>query len=111
MRRTLWMVVSLVAIAFWLVLSYVPFVALPVLHWPAWSGPVLAGIAAAGLVVFVAIQVWIVVATDQSLVASAEGAAAGFRLSRGREMLRTALPILMTLVLAAFATGTWRALF
>lgn len=111
MRRTLWMVVSLVAVGVWLVLSYMPGVALPALAYPAWSGPLLALAAAAGLLLFLAIQAWIVRATDRAIAGGGKAVAAELGVARGREIIWTALPIVMTLALAAASAGLWRALW
>jgi heme/copper-type cytochrome/quinol oxidase subunit 2 len=103
------MFVSLAVIALWLVLSYSPSIALPTAGYPAWSQSLLAVAGILGLVAFLAIQVWIVRATDRAVVSNA-GAAAGFRLNRRREFVWTALPIAMTAVLALLAVDLWRGL-
>lgn len=101
-------------IALWLVLAYTPAIPRPELSYPAWSTTTLAMLAAAGLVVFLAIQAWIVRATDKFLgddIAPEQAVIlAEFRLSRKREIMLTALPILMTLVVAWLSYPLWASL-
>jgi uncharacterized membrane protein YhdT len=100
MRRTLWMSVSLLLIAGWLILAYAPGIvpSMPTIGWPAWSHTLLALLAGVGALLFVAIQAWIVWATDRSLVASSK-VAAEFGLNRGVEAVLTALPLIFTVLL------------
>jgi hypothetical protein len=58
----------------------------------------MAGALVVALAVFAGIQVWIVYATDRSLKAHPEQMRE-FRLTRGREGVLTALPILLTVLL------------
>ncbi len=101
-------------IALWLILAYVPAIPRPELSYPAWSSTTLAILAAAGLVAFLAIQAWIVRATDEFMGAeiAPEQAAilAEFRLSRRREIILTALPIVMTLAVAWLSYPLWASL-
>lgn len=115
MRRSLWMIVSLVVVVGWLVLAYVPGVALPQVVVPGWLSAPLAVAAAVGLAAFLAIQSYLLNSTDAALRRnSAERgprvAVARFELNRRRELFWTALPIVMTLALAAMAWGLWRTL-
>lgn len=102
MKRTLWMTVTLLVVAGWLLLSYLPGLAerLPALAWPAWSLPILSGLAVLAAVAALAIQAWIVYATDRAL-AVAPAAVKEFNLRRGAEAFWTVLPLLMTVLLVA----------
>jgi hypothetical protein len=110
MRRTVWMIVSLVAVVLWLVLSYAPGVSLPVLAYPAGGGPLLAALAAVGLLAFLAIQGWIVWSTDRAVVGAGKVAAAEMGVRRGRELFWTMLPLAITLAIGAAAAGLWQML-
>ena len=83
---------------------------LPDLEWPAALLPLFSVLLVAAAVAFVAIQLWIVFATDKSLTQHAD-AMREFRLERGREVVLTALPIALTLLLILVALPTVRALF
>ncbi len=100
MRRTLWMVVTSALVAGWLIVSYVPGATAlaPALGWPAWSLPLLRGLAILSALLFVALQIWIVAATDRALVAEA-ATARTFGLRRLPEAFWTAIPALSTLIL------------
>lgn len=95
----------MMAIAAWLVLSYAP-ASLPVIAFPgaqasAWFG----GLAALSLAVFALIQGWLVYATGRLLrrpaTADLRQTVEQFHLSVGREVFWTALPLLITVVMAA----------
>jgi hypothetical protein len=92
------------------VLSYAPATWLPHLQWPAAILPWFGALLAAGALAFLAIQVWLVYATDKSLMQHPE-AMREFKLRRGREMVLTALPIVMTVLLILAALPGVRALF
>ena len=83
----------------WVVLSYAPAAWLPHWQWPQAIQPSFGLFALMGLAVFVVIQVWLVVATDRSLQAHPAGMQE-FNLKRGVESVLTALPILITVLLA-----------
>jgi len=114
-RRWILTIASLGVIALWLVLAYVPSLPRPTLGWPAWSGAPLAVLAGVGLLAFLLIQGYMVRATDQFLSGCAPAEQlviqAEFELDRGREIFWTAMPIVMTLALAAAAWPLWRSLF
>jgi len=99
-RRTLLTVLSVGIIVAWLLLSYAPATWMPQISWPAALLPWMGGLLAVTLVVFLAIQLWIVVATDRALGAHKE-AMRTFGLGRMRELVLTALPIVFTVVLTA----------
>lgn len=112
------MVVSLVVVVLWLALSYMPGISLPELAYPAWSGSLLAVVAGLGLVAFVAIQFWIVQSTDRAVARveadskqNATPEPTSLRVRRGPETFWTALPLVMTVLVATGAVGAWRALF
>lgn len=106
----------LLSVLFWIVLSYVPasLVPLPDLAiLPAGVNPLFRSLSVISLVLFVAIQTWIVRGTLQVLrpldrrrsLAHDE-----FRLSRSREFIWSAIPVVMTLILALASLPTWRSL-
>ena len=70
----------------------------------------MAGVLVVGLVVFAALQLWLVYAPDRSLMAHPEQMRE-FRLTRGREGGLTALPIVLTVLLAWAAWPTIVSLF
>jgi len=110
LRRTLLTILSVALLLAWVVLSYAPATWLPHWQWPAALSAWMAGALVAGLVAFVAIQVWLIYATDRSLKTHPDQMRE-FRLTRGREGALTALPILLTLALAWMAWPTIVSLF
>ncbi len=115
MRRWILTTASLGVIVVWLLLAYMPSLPRPTLGWPAGSGALLALLAGGGLVVFLLIQGWLVRDTDRFLGGNAPAAQvaiqAEFELDKGREVFWTAMPIVMTLGMAALSYGLWRSLF
>ncbi len=115
MRRWILTFVSLGVIGLWLVLAYAPSLPRPTLGWPAWSGVILAVLAGAGVLAFLAIQGWLVRDTDRFLSGHVPEAQiviqSEFALEKRREIFWTAMPIVMTLGLAALSFGLWRSLF
>ena len=103
MRRALLTILSAVLLIAWVVLSYAPATWLPHWQWPTALSSWMAGALVAGLIAFVAIQGWLVYATDRSLQAHPKQMQE-FRLARGREGILTALPILLTVL---FAWAAW----
>jgi hypothetical protein len=103
LRRTLLTILTVALLLAWVVLSYAPATWLPQLQWPAAFLPWLGGALVLGFAAFLAIQVWLVVATDRSLQTHPD-AMREFRLKRGTEGVLTALPIAMTLLLV---WATW----
>lgn len=113
MRRSLWLVVTLVVVTGWLVLAYLPALTLPQLALPASLSAPLALVAAAGLGLFLAIQGLLVNFTDAAVRRGRPDdrvAVADFNLNRGREFFWTVLPLLMTLGLALMTWGLWSSL-
>ena len=113
MRRSLWLIVTLVVVIGWLVLAYQPAPALPQLAVPGWLSTPLALLAAAGFALFLAIQGLLVNFTDTAVRKSRPDdrvAVANLTLSRGREFFWTVIPLLMTLALALMAWGLWSSL-
>lgn len=102
MKRTLWMTVTLVVVVAWLLVAYMPGLAahMPMLAWPAWSLPLLGGLVVLTVAAALAIQGWIVYATDQALAARPD-AVREFNLRRSAEAFWTLLPLLMTVALVA----------
>lgn len=109
MRRTL-TVLTVALLLAWVVLSYAPATWLPHWQWPAALAPWMGGVLLVALAAFLAIQVWLVYATDRSLAQHPEQMRE-FRLTRGREGVLTALPIILTLLLAWAAWPSIQALF
>jgi nitric oxide reductase large subunit len=105
---------SLAIILLWLFLSYLPasLVSLPILAFPDALNLSFQQILIAGTVIFLGLQVWILI-TTMGIFRSGQPSRAiaqAFNLSPGREFVWTALPILMTLLLAAAARQTWLSL-
>lgn len=93
----------------WLVVSYLPGVKalLPTLTLAA-GGGWLAWLGVAALIAFIAIQLWLVITTVASVRAyRAKNNGTAFRLRTGVEFFWTALPIMMTIVLAWVSYGLW----
>ncbi len=108
LKRLLIWVVSLVSVL-WIIVSYLPAVkaVLPTFALPNSSWPAL--LAAAGFVLFIAIQLWLVKTTYTAVRAYlAQPSPAPFRLHLDREVFWTALPILMTVGLAWASLDLWR---
>ena len=105
---------SLTVVFLWLLFSYVPasFVTLPSIAFPDALNSSFQRILVVGAVLFVGLQVWVLVSTVGIFRAgrSSSTRAQAFHLSRGREFVWTALPILMTLLLAFAAHQTWSSL-
>ncbi len=110
MRRALLSILIVGVILAWVVLSYAPATWLPHWQWPAAILPWFGVLLAVGAGLFLAIQLWIVYATDKALMQQPE-AMREFKLKRGREMVLTALPIAMTVLLILAALPSVRALF
>lgn len=94
----------------WIVLTYVPdsLLPLPTIRFSG-SGGLLAGLTAACLVVFVAIQIYLVRSTVRGVDPNHQlpNTRSPFRLSRNVELVWTILPLVMTLVLAWASYGLW----
>lgn len=110
MRRALLSILIVGVILAWIVLSYAPATWLPHWQWPAAILPWFGILLALGALAFLAIQLWIVFATDKTLLQHPD-AMREFRLGRGRELLLTALLIVMTVLLILAALPSVRALF
>ncbi len=115
MRRWILTIASLGVIVVWLLLAYMPSLPRPTLGWPAGSGALLALLAGGGLLVCLLIQGWLVRDTNHFLRGEMPPAQvaiqAEFELDKGREIFWTAMPIVMTLGMAALSYGLWRSLF
>jgi len=103
--RRIGSILILAGVIAWVTLSYLPAVALPQLRFPhAWSGQAFPALAFTGFVVFVALQIWLVQSTAASVrqVRSQAGAVPNrpFVLDVGREVILTALPIALVVLLA-----------
>lgn len=115
MKKQLRMVGSIFILAGvigWVALSYLPpgVVVLPQLGFPVqWTGQAFTWLALGSFVVFVALQVWIVQTTAAAVRRHRAQAAAagdsGFDLSIGTEVVLTALPIILIVVLAFVSLG------
>jgi heme/copper-type cytochrome/quinol oxidase subunit 2 len=106
-RLFAWLIV-LVSIL-WIVVSYLPSVqaALPTFALAVNRG--LAWLALAVLLIFIALQVWVVKTTATAVqVYRRQSPSPVFDLRLGREVFWTALPILMTVGLAWASLGLWR---
>jgi heme/copper-type cytochrome/quinol oxidase subunit 2 len=82
----------------WIVVSYLPGVQamLPTLTLSG-NGKAFAALSVAALIIFIAIQLWLVYTTVATVRASqAKGNGSPFRLKLGVELFWTALPIAMT---------------
>ena len=106
MLRRLFTILVLIAVAGWLVLSYLPAgtVTLPQISFASpWAPPWLAVATAAAFVVFAGIQIRLVAATARLFRAPAgsdtDAAVAALGLHRGREVFWTALPLAVTVAL------------
>lgn len=95
MRRTLLTVLTVALLLAWIILSYAPATWLPHWQYPAALAPWMGALLIIALVTFVAIQVWLVYATDRSLQAHPDQMRE-FGLGRAREGVLTALPIALT---------------
>ncbi len=98
----------------WLVLSYLPesMVALPLLSFSEALNPFFQRLLIFGVAVFLALQFWLLFATAGLFRSgqSSRTAADAFQLTLPRELFWTALPILMTIVLALASLRTWHSL-
>lgn len=101
----------------WIVLSYLPSsaVAMPQFHFsPVGVVRTFPILMIAGVLVFLALQIWVVQTTATSvrryIQSTSPSAAGGFRLTVRREILLTALPILFTGLLAAASYAWWQRL-
>ena len=108
MLQRLFTLAILLVCILWLVVSYLPGVQA---HLPtiAFTGSnLLAILALIALVVFVAIQLWLLYTTMATVRAHrAKDSHSPFRLRIGMEFFWTALPILMTLALAWASYALW----
>jgi heme/copper-type cytochrome/quinol oxidase subunit 2 len=112
--RYLLSLISLAGLIFWLVFSYLspdlrPFA--PSVGPAAWLGPLLPWAAFVCLVLFVAIQLqvlWSTLRIRQWIAANVTEDRQ--RLTVAAELFWTALPLLMTIGLAALSYPTWRSL-
>lgn len=94
----------------WIVLSYVPFLTLPVIAFPVAFNPLFQILLLGAAVIFLGLQAWLVwttVKTIQSGQRSEDSIVQEFRLSLAREAFWTALPIAMTIGLALISYQTW----
>src|SRR5688500_13045774 len=99
----------LVIFILWLVISYLPGVQaqLPTIAFGSGSN-LLAALGVASLIVFVAIQLWLLVTTVSTIrTFQAKEIRTPFRLKVGTEFFWTALPILMTVGLAWASYALW----
>ncbi len=118
MARIVVSVLSLGALLFWLIFSYVPAssFALPTISYGNEQVVRLFGVLlAVGLIGFVAIQGWLVNASARMFRSEGElqreEIRGEFAMRRGSEVLWTLIPLLMTVVLAALCYPTWKWLF
>jgi heme/copper-type cytochrome/quinol oxidase subunit 2 len=103
--RRIGSILILAGVIAWVTLSYLPAVALPQLRFPhAWSGQAFPALAITGFIVFVALQLWLVQSTAASVrqYRSQTNAAPDrpYVLDVGREVILTALPIALVVLLA-----------
>jgi heme/copper-type cytochrome/quinol oxidase subunit 2 len=113
--RYLLSIVSLAGLIFWLVFSYLspglrPFA--PSATQATWLRPLLPWVALVCLILFVAIQLQVLWSTQRIRQwIAANVTEEGHKLNVAVELFWTALPLLMTLGLAALSYPTWRSLF
>ena len=108
--RIIGSILILAAVVGWVVLSYLPAgtVALPQLHFaPRWPGQVFPALVTGGFALLIGLQLWLVQSTAASLRRH-RGQAGGlqngsFTLSVGREVILTALPIALIVLLAVMS--------
>jgi hypothetical protein len=107
-RQRILALLLLAAVVLWLVLSYLPAARrLPVLAFSG-AGGVLAALTVATLLVFIAIQLWLIRSTMSSVGRSQHGSAQSpFRLKLGVELFWTALPLVITVALAWAGYARW----
>ncbi len=106
--RSLLVYALLASVLLWLVLSYVPaeLVALPQIEAPRTADWLLRGLGVATVALFVALHLWLLRSTDRAV----KQTRAGFRLGRVAELVWTALPLGMALLLAWASLPLWRSL-
>jgi hypothetical protein len=117
LKRSVLTLVALLPVVLWIVLSYVPPEANPLPDLSAWlpaSTPVLAWLAAAGLLLILLIQVSITRASgrmfrDEHALARRE-LDREFAMRRSKEVFWTVLPLLMVVGLAVLSLPTWRSI-
>lgn len=109
-RKALSFVIVIVLIA-WIVLAYLPnaWVTLPQLAFDERWSMLLQLLAAAGMLAFAAIQVFLIRSTVWLVRAEGDRTAIvkEFRLRPGLELVWTALPLAITVLLGAAAYQTW----
>jgi heme/copper-type cytochrome/quinol oxidase subunit 2 len=108
LRRLFTFAIILICIL-WLVVSYLPGIRamLPTFSLVG-SNSQLAWLGVAALIVFVAIQLWLVYTTVVNVRAyQAKNNGSAFRLRLSAEFFWTALPIMMTIALACASYGLW----
>lgn len=109
MFQRLFSLVIVILSILWIVVSYLPGVraALPTIAFPMESG-LFAILSVLALLIFVAIQLWIVNRTVRTVRNyQDQNNGSPFRLRIGAELFWTALPIAMTLVLAWASYPLW----
>jgi len=103
----------LLGVVLWIVLSYVPGLALPVISFPAAFNPLFRTLLAVTTMIFLGLQAWLVWTTVKTIQSGQqrEGSVTQeFGLSLAREAFWTALPIAMTIGLALISYQTWASL-
>ena len=109
MLQRLFTLAILILTILWIVISYLPGVraTLPTFAFPMGNG-LFATFAVIALLVFLAIQIWLVVRTVKTVRHFQDNnKGSPFRLNIGAEFFWTALPIAMTLVLAWASYPLW----
>ena len=108
LQRLLAWIIVLVSIL-WIVVSYLPTVQAAMPMVAPMSGALPAWLGITSLAIFLGIQLWLIKTTGTAIQSyRSNPEAAPFRLRLGRELFWTALPVLMTLVLAWASLVLWR---
>jgi heme/copper-type cytochrome/quinol oxidase subunit 2 len=117
LKRSLLTLLALLPVILWIAMSYLPPAANPLPDLSAWlpaTTPVLAWLAAAGLALFLLIQVVVTRASARmfrSEHALARNEVNGeFAMRRSAEVFWTVLPLLMIAGLAVLSAPTWRSI-
>ena len=114
MRKLLAYLILLGVIA-WIVLSYLPssVMMLPKISFPTAFNPLFQATLVGALALFLVFQVWLVWTTVKNIQAGqqrTDSVTNKLNLSLAREAFWTAMPIVMTIVLALMSYQTWASL-
>lgn len=106
--RSLLVYALLAIVLLWLVLSYLPagLITLPQIEAPRSADWLLRALGGATVALFVMLHLWLVRSTDRAV----KQTQSGFRLGRVAELVWTALPLGMALLLAWASLPIWRSM-